>query len=746
MPGVVVLQFRQILTVIRHGTTIPNDRSDVNQITMPLKTLSGRHADSRKGRGAGINPEGRFENVVREAFDDGWDASPEDELPPLRTHVTAEHAKSIISRNDSPDIPFTQSINPYQGCEHGCIYCLSGDTPILMADGRLRPLADVRTGDELYGTVRRGWYRRYAKARVLAHWSVIKPAYRITLEDGTNLIAGPDHRFLTERGWKFVTGTMGRNAAQRPYLTTNNKLMGTGAFALPLAKDREYRLGYLCGVIRGDGLLASYRYQRAGRVHGDQHQFRLALCDTEALQRAQEYLHDCQIATQEFVFQRATHGRQVMHAIRTHARPDVEQIRALIAWPAAPSLRWNAGFLAGIFDAEGSYSQGILRISNTDERIIECIGRCLRTLNFRFVLEHVRRQQLKPVTVVRLVGGLREHLRFFHNVDPAITRKRDIVDQAVKSDARLRVVSIEPLGRALRLYDITTDTGDFIANGVVSHNCYARPSHAYRNLSPGIDFETRLFAKVNAAELLRKELSKPGYQCEVSSLGANTDPYQPIERQWKITRSILEVCAEFNQPVGIVTKNAMVERDTDILAIMAQKHLVNVFISCNNLDHDLARRLEPRCPAPARRLQAMRRLSDAGIPVGVLVAPVIPFLTDHQIEPVLEAAWAHGARAAGYGLMRLPWEVKDLFKDWLMRHYPLKARHVMSRVHEMRGGRDNDPNFGSRMRGSGELADLLVQRFHIACRRFGFNSERRNRTLDTTQFRVPGRLQQLSLF
>ena len=230
------------------------------------------------------------------------------------------------------------------------------------------------------------------------------------------------------------------------------------------------------------------------------------------------------------------------------------------------------------------------------------------------------------------------------------------------------------------------------------------------------------------------------------SLGANTDPYQPIERQWKITRGILQICAEFNQPVGIVTKNALVERDIDILAAMAQKRLVNVFISCNNLDHDLARRLEPRCSAPRRRLEAMRRLSAAGIPVGVLVAPVIPFLTDHQIEPVLQAAWDNGARTAGYVLMRLPWEVKDLFKDWLMRHYPLKAGHVMSRVHEMRGGRDNDPRFGSRMRGSGELADLLAQRFHVACKRIGFNSGRRNGALNATLFRVPGRSGQMPLF
>jgi DNA repair photolyase len=250
---------------------------------------------------------------------------------------------------------------------------------------------------------------------------------------------------------------------------------------------------------------------------------------------------------------------------------------------------------------------------------------------------------------------------------------------------------------------------------------------------------------VNAAELLRAELSKPGYVCDEIMIGANTDPYQPIEREHRITRSILEVCSEFNQPIGLITKNAGIERDIDILAPMAEKRLVGVTISCNNLDHEVARRLEPRCSAPTRRLQAMKTLSDAGIPVCVLVAPVVPFITDQQIEPVLEAAWANGARQAGYVLLRLPWEVKDLFREWLERNYPLKAKHVMSRVHEMRSGRDNDPCFGSRMIGAGKFAELLEQRFAIACRRIGFNSER-GRKLDKTLFSVPGGSSQLSLF
>ena len=367
---------------------------------MALRTLSGKHADPRKGRGAGINPEGRFEQSGREAFDDGWATDSADEPVALRTVVTDEHAKSILAHNDSPDIPFTQSINPYQGCEHGCIYC------------------------------------------------------------------------------------------------------------------------------------------------------------------------------------------------------------------------------------------------------------------------------------------------------------------------------------------------------------YARPSHAYRNLSPGIDFETRIFARTNAAELLGKELSRPGYRCALIALGANTDPYQPAERGRRITRGILEVCAAFNQPVGIVTKNALVERDIDILAPMAQKGLAEVFVSVTTLDHDLARRMEPRCTAPARRLAAVRALAAAGIPAGVMVAPVIPFLNDHEIEAIIEAAAAHGAQRAGYVLLRLPYEVKTLFRDWLQRHYPLKAAHVMSRVQAMRDGRDNDPRFGSRMRGAGEFAALLKQRFDVACRRAGLNQARRGEgaVRNTTLFRVPDAARQGSLF
>jgi DNA repair photolyase len=276
--------------------------------------------------------------------------------------------------------------------------------------------------------------------------------------------------------------------------------------------------------------------------------------------------------------------------------------------------------------------------------------------------------------------------------------------------------------------------------------CYARPSHAYVDLSPGLDFETRLFAKVNAAELLREELSKRGYRCESITVGANTDPYQPIEREWRVTRQVLEVLAECNHPVAIITKNALVERDLDLLAPMAQKNLAQVFVSVTTLDHDIARRMEPRASAPRRRIQAIRALSAAGVPTGVMVAPIVPFLTDDGIEAVLEAAAEAGAVRAGYTIMRLPWELKELFKGWLEHNYPLKAAHIMSRVRQIRGGKENDPNFGTRQTGTGLIAELLQKRFDKACARLGLNRQRRGSNVDVSLFKPPGAPGQLDLF
>ena len=264
--------------------------------------------------------------------------------------------------------------------------------------------------------------------------------------------------------------------------------------------------------------------------------------------------------------------------------------------------------------------------------------------------------------------------------------------------------------------------------------CFARPSHAYLNLSPGLDFETRLFAKTNAAERLRAEFSRKGYRCSPIALGINTDAYQPIERRYRITRSLIEVMAECRHPFSLITKNALVTRDLDLLAPLAQQRLVTVYFSVTTLDNRLSAKMEPRAAAPHARLRAMRALAEAGVPVGVMVAPVIPALNDHEIEAILEATHAAGARAAGHVLLRLPHELKDVWREWLQLHYADRAAHVMSLVRQMRGGRDYDSRFGTRMRGEGPFADLIAQRFERARRRLGFA---RLPALDTSLFRPP---------
>jgi DNA repair photolyase len=276
--------------------------------------------------------------------------------------------------------------------------------------------------------------------------------------------------------------------------------------------------------------------------------------------------------------------------------------------------------------------------------------------------------------------------------------------------------------------------------------CFARPTHAYLGLSPGLDFESRLFFKPRAAELLRAELSKPGYRCQPMGLGTNTDPYQPIERKLGITRQVLEVLQAFRHPVTIVTKGALIQRDIDILAAMAERRLARVAVSVTTLDRGLARRMEPRAATPERRLETIRALASAGIPVGVLAAPMIPGLNDHELEAILEAAREHGASGGGWVLLRLPLEIKDLFTEWLEANVPLRARHVLALVRETRAGKHNSSEWGERMRGAGAYADLLAQRFRLAAKRLGFEP-RDKQALDTTQFQPPPKPgDQLSLF
>lgn len=262
--------------------------------------------------------------------------------------------------------------------------------------------------------------------------------------------------------------------------------------------------------------------------------------------------------------------------------------------------------------------------------------------------------------------------------------------------------------------------------------CFARPTHAFMGLSAGLDFEAKLFAKPDAARLLDKELSKEGYQPRTIAIGTNTDPYQPIERQYRIMREVLEVLEARGHPVGIVTKSALVTRDIDILSRMAERGLAKVALSVTTLDRMLARTMEPRASTPTKRLEAIRQLSDAGIPASVMVAPIVPGLTDPEIERILNSAYAAGAREAGYVVLRLPLEVSPIFKDWLLRHYPDRYRHVMSLIRSMRDGKDYDSEWGKRMKGAGPYAWQIGRRFEIAAKRLGFNLERRQ--LRTDQF------------
>jgi DNA repair photolyase len=576
------------------------------------------------------------------------------------------HAKSIVSEvPKSSRMMFRYTINPYRGCQHACRYCSWGETPILMADGTVKAIADLRVGDRIYGTVMDGYYRRYVTTEVLAHWSTVKPAYRITLEDGTKLISSDDHRFLTQHGWKYVTGAE-QGPDQRPFLTTNNKLMGFGGFADPPKESIAYRRGYLCGMIRGDANYGRYVHAPTGRVS---HRFRLALADDEALARTRNYLLTFAVVTREFDFSAGTPTRRPIRAIRSDSRSALDAIEHLVSWPGFPCRDWFCGFLAGIFDAEGTYSQGVWRISNTDPEIIQWTTRALREFGFEYVLEDPKKAN---GLVVRLRGGLREVMRFFHTTDPAITRKRSIQGMAIKSDVNLRVASIEPLGLELPMYDITTGTGDFIANGVVSHNCFARNTHTYLDLDAGRDFDTKVVVKVNAPELVRAKLASPRWAGEHIAMGTNVDPYQRAEGRYKLMRGIIEALRDAANPFSVLTKGTLILRDLDLLLSAAEVTDVGLNVSAAFVDKSLWRAIEPGTPAPERRIEACAALNDAGLRCGVLMGPVVPFLSDSpaQLAATVRQAAEAGAAHVTPIVLHLRPGAREWFLGWLREAHP----------------------------------------------------------------------------
>jgi DNA repair photolyase len=592
-------------------------------------------------------------------------------------------ARSIINRvPEVSRVPFRFTINPYRGCSHACAYCTHGDTLILMGDGRTRPIRDVRVGDEIYGTVRRGNYRRYVKTRVEAHWETYKAAFRVLLRDGTELITSGDHRFLSDRGWKYVTGSQ-HGHRRRPHLTPNNKLMGTGRFAQTPDETAEYRRGYLTGIIRGDGTIGSYAH-RTGAVRA----FRLALVDLEALRRTRTYLAETQLSTDEFLFQEAVGNLKRVYGIRTGRADHVARIRELIIWPHAPSRDWTKGFLAGMLDAEGSYGGGILRFSNTNLEILGHIASGLDRLGFSSRVEVTGKPN--GLCTVRLLGGVREALRFFHTVDPAITRKRSIEAQAIKNNSRLKVIAIEPMGVRKRMFDITTGTGDFIANGVVSHNCFARKTHTYLDLDYGNDFDTKVVVKVNAPQKLRQELARPSWKGEHIAMGTNVDPYQRAEGRYRLMRGILEALRDFRNPFSILTKGTLVLRDVDLLREAAEMTDVGTNVSVGSIDRELWRAVESGTPSPGKRLDAVRALNEAGIPCGVLMAPILPFLSDD--DEALEETVAAIARAGATHVSPIVLHLRkggarEWWMAWLREHRP----DLVPGYEELYGGRAYAP-------------------------------------------------------
>jgi DNA repair photolyase len=421
-------------------------------------------------------------------------------------------------------MPFAWTINPYRGCSHACVYCIDPETPITMSDGREKPLWAVHVGDEVLGTRPDGRYRRYAPSKVLAMWTTRKPAYRVTLADGTSIIASGDHRFLTERGWKHVTGAMS-GPGQRPYLTTGNSLMGFGRRGI----DTRISVSFTREPVRPNG-----------------------------------------------------------------------------------------------------------------------------------------------VTAIRVTGGLPTRNAFFSIAQPAITRKLTIAGAAVKSTADLRVVEIEPLHEVRDLMDITTTTGDFIAAGVVSHNCFARPTHTYLDLDAGDDFDRQIIVKVNVVDVLQKELAKPSWRHDPVALGTNTDPYQRAEGRYSLMPGIIDALTSSGTPFSILTKGTLLRRDLPQLADAATRVPVDLAMSIAVYDHELQQSVEPGTPSTKARLATVSAVRDAGLDCAVFLMPILPYLTDTRahLDEALRQAKAAGATSVLYTALHLKAGVKPWFMQWLEREHP----------------------------------------------------------------------------
>ncbi len=531
-------------------------------------------------------------------------------------------AKSIINRvPGSSRVPFQWTLNPYRGCSHACSYCLGGDTPILLADGSTRPLSQLRAGDAVLGTAGAGRHRRYVSTTVLDHWATSKPAHRVTLADGTRLVASGDHRFLTDRGWRHVSPA----EPGLPALAVGDRMSGVGHFADPPKEAADYRTGYLCGLIRGDAGAAPTTTAREG----------------DAWIRADGYLEEI-------------------------------AMDAALRWPELPTGEWFRGFLAGAFGATGTAERLAVIFTSRDRAFLSRVTEALTHLGLPS--RRPPHAQLGGVYSVEVARDLWAALRFRH-LTGITDAPLDAAGVGVRSEAELTVIDIEELGLTLPLFDITTGTGDFVADGVVSHNCFARNTHTYLDLDAGHDFDSKIVVKVNAGELLRRELAAPRWAGEHIAMGTNVDVYQRAEGRYRLMPEILTALRDHANPFSVLTKGTLILRDLELLRQAATVTDVGLSFSIGFVDETTWRAVEPGTPSPRRRLDAVRRLTDAGFRVSVLMAPILPGLTDtdESIDETVAAIAASGAASVTPMALHLRPGAREWYAAWLTREHPALA-------------------------------------------------------------------------
>ena len=541
-------------------------------------------------------------------------------------------AKSALNRVPvQSQMPFGWTINPYRGCSHACVFCVGAETLVLMADGTQKPIWEVRVGDRVIGTELRGRHRRYVETVVHAHWSTTKPAHRVRLADGTSIIASGDHRFLTGRGWKHVTDLGGA------------RLTGFGSVGLDeLTKtpmlDADFRRGYLSALVHRD-------------VASEPAEFTLALPDAEALVRSKTYLALESVETTAFAASAAMLG------IRTARRSDTDRLLALVAWRSHEPAAWHRGFLSGALDAAGGGPDDLLAVGGSSEMLAQVL------------------ESLDVLDVCHEAAGdgiaILDHERLAQ-LTAAAGFTGSPTGWAVSSSARLDVVGIEDLNRTEPMFDITTGTGDFIANGVISHNCFARNTHTYLDLDAGKDFDSEIIVKVNVAEVLAKELVKPSWRREPVALGTNTDPYQRAEGRYQLMPGIIAALAHSGTPFSILTKGTLLRRDLPLLVEASAQVPVELAMTVAVHDDELQRSIEPGAPTTKSRLATVRAVRESGLDCAVFMMPILPFLTDSRAH--LETALADIKDAGGtsvlYTALHLRPGAKEWFFEWLEQEHP----------------------------------------------------------------------------